>query len=92
LHAEDQRCRRQQQPEETRQPQRRDRERGQPFDRETEQRRDIPTAAAVRARGRLIVDADLAKADPGGETLEETDIIADQLMLDEIDVRLNDLQ
>ena len=72
LHAEHERGAREQQAEHAGKPQRRDRERGEAFDRQAEQRMEVPGAVSMRARGRLIVDAQLPEADPARETLEET--------------------
>ena len=72
LHAEEQRGDRQQQAEQAGEPQRRDRERGQPLDRQADQR--LAHSRCVRpcvALGRLVVDADLAEADPARQALEE---------------------
>ena len=52
--------------------QRRHRERGQPLDRQAHQPAGAEGGDAVRARRRLVIDADLAEADPARQTLEET--------------------
>ena len=57
--------------EQAREPQRRDRERGQSLDRQPDQRIQVPAGAAVRALRRLVVDPDLPEADPAREPLEE---------------------
>src|SRR5262249_58399949 len=71
LHPEDEGGGGEQKPEQARQPQRRDRERGESLDRESDQRIEIPARAPVDALGRFVVDADLAESDPARETLEE---------------------
>ena len=53
-------------------PQRRDRERGEAFDREPDQAaQKFHVVRAVRARGGLVIDANLAESNPACETLEE---------------------
>ena len=51
--------------------QRRHRERGEAVERQADQRAHVPGAAAVGARRRLVIDAQLAKADPARQPLEE---------------------
>jgi len=71
LHPEDESRGREQKPEQAREPQRRDRERGEAFDRKPDQRIKIPGRAAVDALGRFVIDADLTETDPAREALEE---------------------
>ncbi len=69
--AEQQRARREQHAEQAGDPQRRDREGCQSLDRQAEQAGIAPARPAMLALGRLVIDPQLAEADPGRETLEE---------------------
>jgi hypothetical protein len=57
--AEHQRARRPQDAEQARDPQRRYRERGQPLDREPDQRAEVPNGAPMGALGRSVIDDEL---------------------------------